>query len=123
MNRDLFLSILALDSYNHGYGVRINVPGTAGQLGTATFSRQSDVRANSDAVNAGFYAIAYDWNGETVISFRGTDGLLIDALNGYGLGAGFATSPQGDLALAFYHAVTQFRGHHAVPGTVRGHNN
>ena len=72
------------------------------------------------AVNAGFYAIAYDWNGETVISFRGTDGLLIDALNGYGLGAGFATSPQGDLALAFYHAVTQFRGHHAVPGTIPG---
>ncbi len=26
-----------------------------------------------DAVAAGFYAVSYDWNGETVISYRGTD--------------------------------------------------
>ena len=39
MNRDLFLSILAMDSYNRGYGQRIGgLPtGLGTQIGTATF--------------------------------------------------------------------------------------
>lgn len=104
MNRDLMLSILALDSYNRGYNKRLTLSGN--QLGTAVSIRQSDTRNGSVAVNAGFYAAAYDWNGETVISYRGTDEFVPDMLYGYGLGIGFASVPQGDLALAFYSAAT-----------------
>ncbi len=33
MNRDLFLAILSMDSYNRGYGARVNVDGV--NLGNA----------------------------------------------------------------------------------------
>ena len=74
MNRDLFLAILSMDSYNRGYAQSINglnVELGVTELGGATIIRQSDVVAGSAGVNAGFYAIAYDWNGETIISYRG----------------------------------------------------
>jgi hypothetical protein len=109
MNRDLFLSILALDSYNRGYGQRIAdlpVVLNSTQLGTAVIIRQSDIAANTDGVNADFYAVAYTYNGETIISYRGTDNLVKDAISGYGVGAGIAGVPQGDLAIAFYQNVT-----------------
>ena len=69
-SRDLFLAILALDSYNRGYN-----PGLTGlseavgtQIGTATITKTT-----KDANQAAsFYATAYTWNGETVISYRGT---------------------------------------------------
>ena len=54
---------------------------------------------------AGFYAIAYNWNGETIISYRGTNfdpggsvedfldsPLLKDAWNGWTLALGFNAS-------------------------------
>jgi hypothetical protein len=82
MNREVFLSLLALDAYNRGYGQTLVT--TAGDtnsgvdeidrlIGNARVSAQSDVDPDTDGVNAGFYAIAYDWNGETVISYRGTN--------------------------------------------------
>ena len=78
-DRGVFLSLLALDSYNRGYGA--NVAG----LETPTLDRNGDpvedirlgnARIMSDSVSvlgpaaedAGFYAIAYEWNGETIIS-------------------------------------------------------
>lgn len=79
MNRDVFLSLLALDAYNRGYGQTVLLnqgDSTTGQdevgrfLGSAQIIEQ---RINSEAQAAGFYAIAYDWNGETVISYRGTN--------------------------------------------------
>ena len=83
MNRDVFLSLLALDSYNRGYGQNVFLydgQAVAGQdeigrgLGTATVSAQT-ITASAQA--AGFYAIANDWNGGTIISapsssWRGT---------------------------------------------------
>ena len=108
MNRDLFLSILAMDSYNRGYGQRISVqlPDT-GLLGTAQIGPLSIIRPDSDEVRAGFFAASYDWNGETIISYRGTDGNTVtDALNGYGIALGYAGQPQGDLATEFYLSVT-----------------
>jgi hypothetical protein len=75
MNTDVFLSILAMDSYNRGYN-----PGVLGlsdangtQLGTATIQSHSSDEPTSIEFEAGFYALAYNWNGQTVISFRGTD--------------------------------------------------
>ncbi|HET9395538.1 MAG TPA: hypothetical protein VFO36_05740, partial [Nitrospiraceae bacterium] len=109
MNRDLFLSILALDSYNRDYNAGLVLTGQT--LGTATILRDSDDLGMEDGVSrdeaAEFYAIAYNWNGETVISYRGTDAFLPDAFYGYGIGAGFASVPQGNLALEFYTLATQ----------------
>jgi len=72
MNREVFLSLLALDAYNRGNGSGIylnggdsNDIGAGAQLGTATILN-ADLPFGSLA--AGFVAVAYDWNGETIIS-------------------------------------------------------
>jgi hypothetical protein len=74
MNEDLFRAILAMDSYNRGYNAGItglsDDPNTT-QIGNATVAARSSSLQNSPEVAAGFYAIAYNWNGETVISYRG----------------------------------------------------
>jgi hypothetical protein len=105
MNRDLFLAILSMDSYNRGYGrgIKFTVGESTAprnesgvQIGTAVVRAQSNVLDGSDAVNAGFYAIAYDMtgvagfvSGERVIAYRGTDGILAgDLLYGWTLGGG-----------------------------------
>ena len=68
--RDVFLSLLALDSYNRGYGQNVGGLAAAGGIGNATIQLQSNITDGSDEVAAGFYAIAYEWNGETIISYR-----------------------------------------------------
>ena len=73
MNREVMLSLSALDSYNRGYGQTLGGLASSGLIGDATIQRQSNVTEGSSEVAAGFYAIAYDWNGETVISYRGTN--------------------------------------------------
>jgi hypothetical protein len=87
MDRDVFLAILAMDSYNRGYGSGIAglSDGTGIQLGNATISGHSSSEPNSDEVSASFYAIAYEWTyeqpdhqmvTETIISYRGTDDII-----------------------------------------------
>ncbi len=111
MNRDLFLAILSMDSYNRGYGrgIKFSIGESTAprnesgvQIGTAVVRAQSNVLDGSDAVNAGFYAIAYDISqmkdatgaplfgtDGTVIAYRGTDGILAgDLLYGWTLGGG-----------------------------------
>lgn len=77
MNRSLFLAILAMDSYNRGYGVGVEGLDEEGQIGNATII-PTPSQAGWEAAN--FYAIAYDMTGvagftagERVISYRGTD--------------------------------------------------
>ena len=79
MNRDVFLSLLALDAYNRGYGQNVLLyPGdsTTDQdeaertIGSATVL---NVDLPAGSIDAGFYAIAYEWGGETIISYRGTN--------------------------------------------------
>jgi hypothetical protein len=75
---NLMYAILAMDAYNRGYN-----PGIAGlseasdgtvQIGTATITKNlEDAQLSNQAIAAGFYAVAYEWNGETIISYRGTD--------------------------------------------------
>ena len=79
MDRQVFLSLLALDAYNRGYGENVGglefVPNVT-KLGHATIIEDAITNEELDAADviaAGFYAIAYAWNGETVISFRGTN--------------------------------------------------
>ncbi len=75
MNRDVFLSILAMDAYQRGYSPGISqMQGSA--IGTAVIRRDSSVLIRDGErldQPVGFYAVSYDWNGETVISYRGTD--------------------------------------------------
>lgn len=114
VNRDLFLAMLSMDSYNRGYG--FGIKGLSdGYLGLATIENDSFILSNSSNeridISAGFYAIAYNWNGETIISYRGTDnnlgniGEASDIATGYDLGVGIPTAPQALLATDFYKAV------------------
>jgi hypothetical protein len=96
VTRDLMHAILSMDAYNRGYGRGVLRLSSSGQIGGATITRQSNVTTGSDEVNAGFYAIAYQWNGQTIISYRGTNfdpgetvseffssPLVDDAINGW----------------------------------------
>ena len=67
MNRDVFLSLLALDSYNRGYGANVGNLPESGRIGSANI-REFEADEQDGWRAAGFYAIAYEWNGETIIS-------------------------------------------------------
>ena len=72
ISEDLFLAILAMDSYNRGYnaGLNLAVFGVSGtQIGNAEI-RTDELPLGYEA--ASFFAQAYSWNGRTVISYRGT---------------------------------------------------
>jgi hypothetical protein len=97
MNKHVFLSILAMDSYNRGYNQGVfSVPDASG-IGTATVLAQSSILANSNEVAQGFYAIAYKWNGSTILSYRGTDpsdgaNAVKDIINGWSSFSGLGTN-------------------------------
>ncbi|MBX9826325.1 MAG: pre-peptidase C-terminal domain-containing protein [Xanthobacteraceae bacterium] len=113
MNRDLFLAVLAMDSYNRG-----NAPGVSGLSDAvgALIGDASVIGSKDDAAAraAGFYAIAYNSTSlGKIISYRGTDsnaGLEAtitsgDALNGYGLALGSPYGPQATMAIDFYQQI------------------
>ena len=106
MNRSVFLSLIALDSYNRGLGANLEVAGT--KLGAATLK---PVGISAADLAAGFYASAYDWDGKTVISYRGTnftsvEAALPDILNGWSMFTGFGSSSQASAARTFFRAAT-----------------
>ena len=100
---DLIYAILALDSYNRGYGAGLSDLTTDGSIGDWTIALDSSVLLEGGIrsdIPAGFYAIAYTnaATGEKVISYRGTDepnpfAAHNDAVNAYGIALGAA--PQG----------------------------
>jgi hypothetical protein len=110
ISRDLFLSILALDSYNRGYGAGTSITGDDApgiKLGLATIKES---KGDEVAQAKGFYGIAYEWQGKTVISYRGTDnyGLTTDPaagatdlLNGWTAGLGYTGASQLGMAAEF----------------------
>ncbi|UJW73550.1 calcium-binding protein [Rhizobium sp. SL42] len=136
MTQDLFMAILAMDSYNRGYNEGIAGLGGEGErIGFATLSSQSDLQAGSEGVAAGFYAVAYDWNGVTVISYRGTDVLLNtpwddnpsiggEIWNAYLTGLGDPLTTQAVLAAEFFQSVsgTQQSDPSAANVIVTGHS-
>ena len=78
MNGELFKAILSMDAYNRGNnkGININLLESAGQfIGNSQIFQESDIDEDTSGVNKGFYAIAHEYEGETVISCRGTDAL------------------------------------------------
>lgn len=122
---ELFKAILAMDAYNRGYDASIELNGT--QVGNAAITTDSvllgTTEVNGETIDRhetiGFYALAYDYNGETVISYRGTDypttepkevviegvRVPVDIFYGWTLGSGYSDSPQGKMAVEFYHEV------------------
>jgi Protein of unknown function (DUF2974) len=102
---ELLLAILAMDSYNRGYGAGIDHG--LDKIGTATFSQESDTDSASQEVATGFYAASYNLaDGTTVISYRGTDASP-DYTTGWVIALGdIAEGTQAPQALEFYNAVT-----------------
>lgn len=72
---ELMYAILAMDAYNRGYNPGIaGLGGMGSQIGTATVGEDAEtLLPQGSAIAAGFYAVAYEWNGETIISYGGTD--------------------------------------------------
>lgn len=71
---ELMYAILAMNSYNRSYNAGIEgLGGLGSQIGTATITTDSETTAatKDEAQAAGFYAVAYEWDGETIISYRG----------------------------------------------------
>lgn len=113
MNDNLMKAILSMDSYNRGYlaGLGNNVTGLGGagsKIGNLTIL---NVALPTGAQAAGFYAVAYDTNGDgkgDIISYRGTDDTLgsdSDITNGWVLGGGDENATQGNMAIQFYKDV------------------
>jgi len=112
ISKELFLSILAMDSYNRGYESGIlGLGGENYKIGSATIGKDAEQLLDAGVAKAaGFYAIAYEItddsieglaNGQKVISYRGTDNPGSwsnldpwsttpggDAWNGWSVGAG-----------------------------------
>jgi hypothetical protein len=111
MDKDLFLALLSMDSYNRGYNPGISGLGGIGTgIGGTTLISQSAIGETSAEVAAGFYAAAYNTEYGTVISYRGTDinnGLpsADDVLNGWQIGGGSYTASQFALSTEFLEAV------------------
>lgn len=77
LNADLMSAILAMDSYNRGYDQNIILKddgfSVGNKIGNFTLTTESDVLNGSSGVNIGFYAAAYTYNNDTIISYRGTN--------------------------------------------------
>ncbi|WP_417411865.1 hypothetical protein [Hoeflea sp.] len=75
LSNALFVAILAMDSYNRGYDAGLSGLGGEGfGICAATIAKDAEQLLNAGGAEAaGFYAVASQWNGETVISYRGTD--------------------------------------------------
>ncbi len=123
---DLIYAILAMDSYNRGYGSGIKDLTESGKIGSFTVGENAN---QAGWFTAGFYAIAYKNGDDTVIAYRGTDNKGImdseqlgqsDPLFGYGLALGWTgfqsyskgplnqarITTQSRLAADFYRAAT-----------------
>lgn len=82
-------------TYNRGYDAGISGFSDAidTQVGLATITRRSAWDVDGAEVGASFYATAYDWNGQKIISYRGTDN-LVNGLLGF-LDSGFTPVTSG----------------------------
>lgn len=129
ISKDLFLSILAMDAYNRGYGEGIRELGGIGaKVGSAEILRQSDTEAGTAGVNASFYALSYTITddgvdgldeGTQVLSFRGTDYYnnpddpflqrvrdgTADLFQGWSLGGGMENAGQAQLTIDFFESA------------------
>jgi hypothetical protein len=101
MNDDLFRSILSMDSYNRGDDGLDLEDSNLGEAIVGAFARNT---------GTDFFAQSYMWNGQKVISYRGTDFVNDlpapnDVFAGWLDGAGLVIG-QLQNAVEFYHLVT-----------------
>jgi len=134
---EIQFAALALDSYNRGYNAGMPGPGVG--LGIAkgsavaggTLIATADDLPNADIQLADFYATAYLIDGEIVISYRGSDNLFWEVVDGVKAWLGpdgyrvtamaYGSTPdQALLALDFFNHVQS--AHPGVPITVTGHS-
>lgn len=108
-------AILAMDSYNRGYnpGIDFNTYDALGivtkasdelnttHIGLATVVKSSAVFGAGVDSAIGFYAIAYSYGGGKVVSYRGTDGILLDSVFGFPIGGGLPCVAQAYMAFQF----------------------
>ena len=87
LNSKLMKAILAMDAYNRSYNEGIEINGS--QIGNALIATTLDDNQNEitldsrillnygqrEDVPIGFYAIAYEYEGETAVPCRGMDAL------------------------------------------------
>ncbi len=109
MNENLMMAILAMDSYNRGYGSSIDFginPDLANiGIGTAQTFITSTVLGQGVDQSASFYAISYIYNGQVIVSYRGTDNYVLDPLYGYPVAVGDPDAPEAQMAFQFYQDV------------------
>lgn len=116
MNNDLMKAILALDAYNRGYNQGLIIEGVS--IGNASILQKEvngeslnfdsaflqDENGNRKDIPASFYAIAYEYGEQVIVSYRGTDQILPDA-KAFLIGGGFYQATQAELAIKFFKAV------------------
>lgn len=124
MNNDLMKALLSMDSYNRGYGFGIDLGDGIASEETTNSLGGYNILTNSTIVFGptgaqpiGFYAIAYEYNGEIIISYRGMDdasiadivlGGTLDTDNGIDVALyNTPETPQSKMAFEFYHSVMQ----------------
>jgi len=89
ISKELFLSILAIDSYNRGYDEGIE--DISETLGNTQLGQTSGIDPNDPERQASFFASSYTAGtgvtglatGTKIISYRGTDDPVADSLSGY----------------------------------------
>jgi hypothetical protein len=128
---ELFKAILAMDAYNRGYDAGINTlpSNTDGSVKIGS-AKIIDDRGDTSAQAIGFYAVAYDYSGETIISYRGTDDPINgiwdvltsqDVWNGWSAGTGSTESRQGEMAIQFYKELAGAGNYLAADISLIGH--
>ena len=120
MHADVFKAILAMDAYNRGRRQGVNLIGE--QIGNAELRPNSDSVLEGQGGDTGFFAQAYSWNGQLVISFRGTDPesgseFIKDVTRGWPLGAGNNNADQARQAIEFYKNVAGVQSLRDSPST------
>lgn len=131
MNQEVFLSILAMDSYNRG--PEPGIKGVAGiyKIGSAVV-QDTILEDMAGWAEAGFYASRYEWNGKTILSYRGTNfdmglEMVKDVVFGWSSFTGIGPTTQFHFAEKFYNLVSgqDFRvGNTVAPANliVTGHS-
>lgn len=95
MNNDLMLAVLSMAAYQ-------NDPPTVG------FATKLTVPLPANYQATGFFAVAYNYGGQTVIAYRGTDGdYLTDAWYGWGTGVAAESTQAGQAALFYKDVAAQ----------------
>ena len=120
MNVDVFKAILAMDSYNRGARQGLKIVGD--HIGNAELRNDSDDALAGVGFATGFFATSYDWNGQKIISFRGTDPksgseFIKDVTHGWPLRAGNNNADQAQQAIEFYKDVVGVNSLSDIPIT------